>query len=127
MLSTLLKAKLHLATVSQAELWYDGSCAIDSELLELTGLREFEQIDIYNVNNGERFTTYIICAEAGSRTISMNGAAARRVQVGDRVIIATYGQYNEEEAARHKPKLVYLNADNSVERTANTIPVQIAS
>lgn len=127
MLSTLLKAKLHLATVTQAELWYDGSCAIDSELLELAGLREFEQIDIYNVNNGERFTTYIICAEAGSRTISMNGAAARRVQVGDRVIIATYGQYNEEEAARHKPKLVYLNADNSVERTANTIPVQIAS
>lgn len=127
MLSTLLKAKLHLATVTQAELWYDGSCAIDSELLELAGLREFEQIDIYNVHNGERFTTYIIRAEAGSRTISMNGAAARRVQVGDRVIIATYGQYSEEEAARHKPKLVYLNADNSVERTANTIPVQIAS
>lgn len=127
MLSTLLKAKLHLATVTQAELWYDGSCAIDSELLELAGLREFEQIDIYNVNNGERFATYIICAEAGSRTISMNGAAARRVQVGDRVIIATYGQYSEEEATRHKPKLVYLNADNSVERTANTIPVQIAS
>jgi aspartate 1-decarboxylase len=126
-LSTLLKAKLHLATVTQAELWYDGSCAIDSELLELAGLREFEQIDIYNVNNGERFTTYIIRAEAGSRTISMNGAAARRVQVGDRVIIATYGQYSEEEAARHKPKLVYLDADNSVERTANTIPVQIAS
>ena len=100
MLSTLLKAKLHLATVTQAELWYDGSCAIDSELLELAGLREFEQIDIYNVNNGERFTTYIICAEAGSRTISMNGAAARKVQVGDRVIIATYGQYNEEEAVR---------------------------
>ncbi len=127
MLSTLLKAKLHLASVTQAELWYDGSCAIDSELLELAGLREFEQIDIYNVNNGERFTTYIICAEAGSRTISMNGAAARKVQVGDRVIIATYGQYSEDEAARHKPKLVYLNADNSVERTANTIPVQIAS
>lgn len=127
MLSTLLKAKLHLATVTQAELWYDGSCAIDSELLELAGLREFEQIDIYNVNNGERFTTYIIRAEPGSRTISMNGAAARKVQVGDRVIIATYGQYSEEEAARHKPKLVYLNADNSVERTANTIPVQIAS
>jgi aspartate 1-decarboxylase len=126
-LSTLLKAKLQLATVTQAELWYDGSCAIDSELLELAGLREFEQIDIYNVNNGERFTTYIIRAEAGSRTISMNGAAARRVQVGDRVIIATYGQYSEEEAARHKPKLVYLDADNSVERTANTIPVQIAS
>lgn len=127
MLSILLKAKLHLATVTQAELWYDGSCAIDSNLLDLAGLREFEQIDIYNVNNGERFTTYIIRAEAGSGTISMNGAAARRVQVGDRVIIATYGQYSDEEAARHKPKLVYLNADNTVNRTANTIPVQMAS
>jgi aspartate 1-decarboxylase len=126
-LSILLKAKLHLATVTQAELWYDGSCAIDSDLLDLAGLREFEQIDIYNVNNGERFTTYIIRAEAGSGTISMNGAAARRVQVGDRVIIATYGQYSDEEAVRHKPKLVYLNADNTVNRTANTIPVQMAS
>ena len=127
MLSILLKAKLHLATVTQAELWYDGSCAIDSDLLDLAGLREFEQIDIYNVNNGERFTTYIIRAEAGSRTISMNGSAARRVQVGDRVIIATYAQYAEEEMIRHKPKLVYLNPDNSVARTANTISVQMAS
>jgi aspartate 1-decarboxylase len=127
MLSNMLKAKLHMATVTQAELWYDGSCAIDSHLLELAGMREFEQIDIYNVNNGERFTTYIIKAEAGSGTISMNGAAARRVQVGDRIIIATYGQLNEQEAAKHKPRLVYLNPDNSVERTANTIPVQAAS
>ena len=90
-------------------------------------MREFEQIDIYNVNNGERFTTYIIKAEAGSGTISMNGAAARKVQTGDRVIIATYGQFDDAEAARHKPRLVYLNADNTVERTANTIPVQVAS
>ena len=127
MLSTMLKAKLHMASVSQAELWYDGSCAIDCDLLKLTGLREFEQIDVLNVNNGERFTTYIIKAAAGSGTISMNGAAARKVQVGDRVIIAAYGQYSEEELARHKPKLVYLNEDNSVERTANTIPVQVAS
>ncbi|HLS97542.1 MAG: aspartate 1-decarboxylase [Porticoccaceae bacterium] len=127
MLSTMLKAKLHMATVTQAELWYDGSCAIDSSLLELAGLREFEQIDIYNVNNGERFTTYIIKAEPGSGTISMNGAAARKVQVGDRVIIATYAQYDDNEMLRHKPKLVYLNADNTVDRTSNTIPVQIAS
>jgi aspartate 1-decarboxylase len=123
----MLKAKLHMAAVTQAELWYDGSCAIDSNLLELAGMREFEQIDIYNVDNGERFTTYIIKAEAGSGTISMNGAAARRVQVGDRIIIATYGQFNEQEVAKHKPRLVYLNPDNSVERTANTIPVQAAS
>jgi aspartate 1-decarboxylase len=127
MLSTLLKAKLHMATVTQAELWYDGSCAIDRSLIELAGLREFEQIEIYNVNNGERFTTYIILAEAGSGTISMNGAAARRVQVGDRVIIATYGQFSEAEMAKHKPRLVYLNQDNTVNRTANTIPVQVAS
>jgi len=127
MLSNMLKAKLHMGSVSQAELWYDGSCAIDSDLLKLAGMREFEQIDIYNVDNGERFTTYIIQAEAGSGTISMNGAAARRVQVGDRIIIATYGQFNEAEMAEHKPKLVYLNKDNSVERTTNTIAVQAVS
>ncbi|MCK9469590.1 MAG: aspartate 1-decarboxylase [Porticoccaceae bacterium] len=124
MLSTLLKAKLHMAAVTQAELWYDGSCAIDSNLLELAGMREFEQIDIYNVSNGERFTTYIIRAEAGSGIISMNGAAARKVQVGDRVIIATYGQYGDNEAADHQPRLVYLNPDNTVERSTNGIPVQ---
>ncbi|MCW8196055.1 aspartate 1-decarboxylase [Proteobacteria bacterium 005FR1] len=125
MISTLLKGKLHMATVTQAELWYDGSCAIDADLVELAGLREFEQIDIYNVNNGERLTTYVILAERGSRTISMNGAAARKVQVGDRIIIAAYGQFDEKEASTYKPKLVYLNADNSVDRTANTIPVQL--
>jgi|TARA_B110000116_G_scaffold57280_1_gene48707 aspartate 1-decarboxylase len=124
--STMLKGKLHMACVTQAELWYDGSCAIDEDLVKLAGLREFEQIDIYNVNNGERFTTYIILAAAGSGTISMNGAAARKVQVGDRVIIGTYAQYTEAELINYKPKLVYLNEDNTVERSANTIPVQVA-
>lgn len=126
MISTMLKGKLHMACVTQAELWYDGSCAIDEDLVKLAGLREFEQIDIYNVNNGERFTTYIILAEAGSGTISMNGAAARKVQVGDRVIIGTYAQYSEAELLNYKPKLVYLNEDNTVERSTNTIPVQVA-
>src|SRR5690606_13475529 len=97
MLSTLLKGKLHMGSVTQAELWYDGSCAIDEDLVELAGFKEFEQIDIFDVNNGERFTTYVILAERGSRTISMNGAAARRVQVGDRIIIAAYGQFTQEE------------------------------
>ena len=124
MLTTLLKGKLHMASVTMAELWYDGSCAIDQSLVELAGLKEFEQIDIYNVSNGERFTTYVILAERGSGTISMNGAAARRVQKGDRVIIAAYGQFTDVEAEAHKPKLVYLNVDNSVERSTNTIPVQ---
>ena len=124
MQSTLLKGKLHMATVTQAELWYDGSCAIDSDLVALAGLREFERIDIYNVDNGERFSTYIILAEAGSKTISMNGAAARKVQVGDRVIIATYANYDETEMEVHKLKLVYLKSGNEVDRTSNTIPVQ---
>ena len=124
--STMLKGKLHMARVTQAELWYDGSCAIDGDFVELAGLREFERIDIYNVDNGERFSTYVILAEAGSKTISMNGAAARKVQVGDRVIIAAYGQYSEAELANHKPKLVYLGEGNGVERTTNTIPVQVA-
>lgn len=115
-----------MACVTQAELWYDGSCAIDADLVALAGLREFEQIDIYDVSNGERFTTYVILAEAGSGTISLNGAAARKVQVGDRIIIAAYGQFKEEELASFKPRLVYLNEDNSIERTANTIPVQVA-
>ncbi len=126
MLTTLLKGKLHMAAVTQAELWYDGSCAIDADLIKLAGLREFEQIDILNVNNGERFTTYVIVAEAGSGTISMNGAAARKVQVGDRVIIVSYGQFDEQEASQYKPKLVYLDENNGVERTTNTIPVQVA-
>ena len=124
MLTTLLKGKLHMACVTQAELWYDGSCAIDADLVSLAGLREYEQIDIYNIDNGERFTTYIILAKSGSGIISMNGAAARKVQVGDRVIIAAYGQFNEEEASNHQPKLVYLNKDNSIERTSSIIPIQ---
>jgi aspartate 1-decarboxylase len=124
MQSTLLKGKLHMARVTQAELWYDGSCAIDSDLVALAGLREFERIDIYNVDNGERFSTYIILAEAGSGTISMNGAAARKVQVGDRVIIAAYASYNDLEADSHQPKLVYLGDNNRVQRTSHSIPVQ---
>jgi len=124
MLSTYLKAKLHMGAVTQAELWYDGSCAIDADVLALSGMQPFEQIDIYNVTNGERFTTYVIVAEAGSGIISMNGATARKCQVGDRIIIASYGLFTEQEASEYKPKLVYLNPDNSVERSANTIPLQ---
>ena len=122
----MLKCKLHMAAVTQAELWYDGSCAIDQDLVELAGLREFEKIDIYNVSNGERFHTYVILAERGSGIISMNGAAARRVQVGDRIIIASYAQMTEQEADSFKPKLVYLDERNQVERSTNTIPIQLA-
>lgn len=124
MLSHMLKAKLHMAKVTQAELWYDGSCAIDADLLKLAGMREFEKIDIYNCSNGERFHTYIILAEPGSGTISMNGAAALRAKEGDRVIIATYGMVSDDELESYQPKMVYLNEDNSVNRTSDSIAMQ---
>ena len=126
MYRNMLMAKLHQAAVTHAELHYDGSCAIDEDLLDAAGLREFEAIDVYNINNGERFSTYIIKGERGSKMISMNGAAARKVQVGDRVIIATYGQYSEEELASYKPLLVYCDEQNNIVRTNHTIPVQAA-
>lgn len=121
----MLKAKLHLASVTQAQLHYDGSCAIDLDLLERAGLREFEAIDIYNVNNGERFSTYVILGERGSGMISVNGAAARKAQVGDRLIIAAYGTYSEEEAAKHQPRLIYPDANNKVLRAKHAIPMQM--
>ncbi|MDR0780822.1 MAG: aspartate 1-decarboxylase [Pseudomonadales bacterium] len=126
MQTLMLKAKLHRACVTHAELGYEGSCAIDSNLLDLAGIREYEQIQIYNVSNGERLTTYAIRAEAGSRVISVNGAAAHKAEVGDRIIICTYASYSDAELLNHKPKLVYLDEGNHVIRTANAIPVQAA-
>ncbi|MBN2885276.1 MAG: aspartate 1-decarboxylase [Chromatiaceae bacterium] len=123
---TLLKCKLHRACVTHAELDYEGSCAIDEDLLALAGIREYEQIHIYNVTNGERFSTYAIRAEAGSRVISVNGAAAHKAAPGDRVIICAYAGLSEAEAATFKPSLVYLDADNRVQRTGDAIPAQAA-
>ena len=125
-LTLMLKAKLHRACVTHAELDYEGSCAIDSSLLDAAGIREYEQIQIYNLVNGERFTTYAIRAEAGSRIISVNGAAAHKANVGDRVIICSYAQYSEAELLNHKPKLVYLDEHNHIIRTGYSIPVQAA-
>ena len=122
----MLKAKLHQARVTQVELHYEGSCAIDGELLDMAGIREYEQIQIYNVNNGERFTTYAIRGENGSKMISVNGAAAHKANVGDVVIICAYSEYSEEELENFKPRLIYLNEDNSYKRTSNAIPVQAA-
>ena len=123
---TLLKAKLHRACVTHAELDYEGSCAIDGDLLDAAGIREYEQIQIYNLGNGERFETYAIRAEHGSRIISVNGAAAHKARVGDRVIIWSYVGMSNAEADVHKPKLVYLDENNFVTGTRNTIPVQAA-
>jgi aspartate 1-decarboxylase len=122
----MLKAKIHRATVTHAELHYEGSCAIDGHLLEASGIREYEQIHIYNVNNGERFSTYAIRADEGSGIISINGAAAHRAQPGDIIIIAAYGVLDEAEAIAHKPQLVYVDRHNHLTHTSHTIPKQAA-
>ncbi|MBA2239326.1 MAG: aspartate 1-decarboxylase [Lysobacter sp.] len=122
----LLKAKIHRATVTHAELHYEGSCAIDSRLLDISGIREYEQVHIYNINSGHRFVTYAIRGEAGSGVISVNGAAAHMAQPGDLVIICAYGQCNEAEAANFKPTLVYVDCDNRLTHTNDSIPAQAA-
>ena len=124
--STMLKAKLHRACVTHSELDYEGSCAIDGDLLNFSGIREYEQIQIYNVTNGERFTTYAIRADGGSKIISVNGAAAHKAAVGDRLIICAYSEYSEAELINYKPRLVYLDETNTITRSSNAIPVQAA-
>lgn len=126
MQSIMLKAKLHKAVVTHAVLQYEGSCAIDGRLLDLAGIREFEQIQIYNVTNGERFTTYAIRGEEGTGIISVNGAAAHKAGVGDIVIIAVYAQYSEAELINFKPRMIYMNPDNTVSHSANALPLQVA-
>jgi len=122
----MLKAKLHRVTVTRSELGYEGSCAIDGNLLDLAGIREYEQIQIYNINNGERFTTYAIRAENGSGTISVNGAAARLACPGDLIIICAYSILDQKELLTYKPVLIYVNDKNEVMRSASSIPVQAA-
>jgi aspartate 1-decarboxylase len=124
--ATMLKAKLHKARVTHAVLNYEGSCAIDGRLLDMAGIREFEQIQIYNVTNGERFTTYAIRGEDGSGIISVNGAAAHKAGVDDIVIICAYAQYSEAELINFKPRLVYMNPDNTVSHASNALPLQVA-
>ncbi|BCG63267.1 MAG: aspartate 1-decarboxylase [Methyloprofundus sp.] len=123
---TMLKAKLHRATVTHAELGYEGSCAIDGKILDFSGIREYEQIQIYNANNGERFTTYAIRAEDGSGIFSVNGAAARLACPGDIVIICTYAELDASEVEGFKPTLVYFDDNNEIIRTSHAIPVQAA-
>ena len=103
---------------------YEGSCAVDKDFLESAGMQEYEKVDVYNVTNGERFSTYLILAEAGSKTLSVNGAAAHKASVGDIVIICTYGSYEESEAKSHQPTLVYFDKENNVTNVKNKIPEQ---
>ena len=110
----MLRAKLHRATVTEADLHYEGSCGIDEDLMTAANMVEFERIELYNINNGERFSTYIIKAPKGSGTISLNGAAARRAQVGDLLIICTYATMSEVNSATYKPTVVLLDERNHV-------------
>jgi aspartate 1-decarboxylase len=119
----MLKAKIHRATVTRAELHYEGSCALDGDLLDGSGIVEYEQIHICNVNDDQRFSTYAIRADEGSGSISINGAAAHRAQPCD-IIICACGGYDEAEAAQHKPQLVYVDRHNKVTHTSRSMAKQ---
>ena len=121
---TMLQAKLHRVRVTQSELHYEGSCAIDDDLLDASGIKEYQAIDIYNVTNGERFSTYAIRAERGSRTISVNGAAAHKANPGDILIIAAFSIYSELELQKYHPVLVYVDENNGIIGKRDCIPVQ---
>ena len=119
MIRTMLQGKLHRVKVTHADLHYEGSCAIDQDFLDAAGILENEAIDIWNVTNGKRFSTYAIAAERGSRIISVNG-------VGDIVIIASFVTMPDEEARTWRPNVAYFEGDNEMKRTAKAIPVQVA-
>lgn len=126
MLNTMLKAKLHRARVTHSELEYEGSCAIDGQLLDKSGIHEYEQIHIYNVNTGARLVTYAIRAQDESGIVSVNGAAARLAAPGDILIICAYATVDKSEVQGFKPTLIYLDDRNQITRTGHDIPVQTA-
>ncbi len=115
MLLTMLKAKIHRATLTMTDLHYEGSIAIDEDILDAASILPHEQVAIWNVTNGARLTTYALPAERGSKEFMLNGAAARLASVGDKVIIAAYGQLPAEEARNYKPTVVLMGEDNAIE------------
>ena len=122
---SILKSKLHRATITNTHLDYEGSCAIDSELLNAADISEYEMIHIYNLNNGNRFTTYAIKAERGSGTISLNGAAAYKGNKDDLLIICTYAEIDQNKAKEHEPKLIYFKENsNIINEVKSQIPTQ---
>lgn len=124
----MLKSKIHRATVTQCELHYEGSCAIDEALMQAANIVENERIDVWNINNGERFSTYAIRGERGSGMISLNGSAARRAQVGDLIIIATFAFVDDAEvrAGSAKPNLIFVDEHNCITGQRDAVPLQIA-
>jgi aspartate 1-decarboxylase len=119
MLTQVLKAKIHRATVTQAELDYVGSITIDEALMEASGIREYERVQVVDINNGNRLETYVIAGEKDSGVICLNGAAARLVEIGDKVIIMAYVLLNDEELETHFPTVVFVDHDNKPAHIAN--------
>ena len=121
----ILKSKLHRVTITNTHLDYEGSCAIDSEILKVAQINEYEMVHIYNLQNGERFSTYAIKAEAGSRAVTLNGAAAFKGSKNDKVIICTYAYLDDAKIKEHKPTLVYFKDDtNLINETKSSIKIQ---
>lgn len=116
---TMLKAKIHRATVTQAELDYVGSITVDMDLLEQAGILEYEKVQIVDVNNGSRFETYMIAGERGSGVMCLNGAAARMVQTGDKIILMAYAQVTPEEASELRPTVLFVDEKNKVTKVTN--------
>ena len=119
-----LNSKLHRLHVTQVELDYEGSCALDTDFIKTAKMSEYERVEIYNVSNGERFSTYLIAAEAGSKTVSINGAAAHKANPNDIIIICSYTSLQENEISYHSPTLVYFNESNEIVDTKSSIPTQ---
>jgi aspartate 1-decarboxylase len=112
----MLKSKIHRATITEADLNYEGSLTIDKDLLDAVDLYPYERVMVYNINNGERFDTYAIKGAPGSGVIGLNGAAARKGLIGDQIIIVSYAFFSEEELAEYKPKIVLLNKKNKIKK-----------
>jgi len=125
MFRTLLKSKIHRVAVTHCELHYEGSCAIDEDLLEAANICENEQIHIWNINNGERFVTYAIRGERGTGMISVNGSAARRASTGDLIIIAAFAQVHEEQVSTHRPLLVFVDEQNRQTSLRHQVATQL--
>ncbi|MFQ5781146.1 MAG: aspartate 1-decarboxylase [Nitrospiria bacterium] len=121
MLRQMLKSKIHRATITQSELNYEGSITIDRELVEAAGMFPYEQVMVSNLNNGERFVTYLLPGEKGSGTVCLNGPTARKGEVGDKVIIFSYAYYNEEDVLGHLPKVVKVDEKNHIDQVRNGI------
>jgi aspartate 1-decarboxylase len=122
MLTTLLQAKLHRVRVTRADLHYEGSCGIDEDLIDRAGIREFQHLEIYNIENGERFTTYAIKSLRGGGEICLNGAAARKAAIGDHLIICAYSTYKEDELAKYRPVVVIVDEGNRPHRHPGPLP-----